>query len=104
MSNAFKPDRSDGCEGVRHIPFPAQGDTLIDSGGTPSDFMAAPEVKMWDNDAQPSHHISVPWSPLDATAALAGKGIGIDFMGTVPRVAGFTPGPGDHTPGDDGWD
>lgn len=101
--NAFKPDRSDGCDGVRHIPVPAQGSTLIFSGDTPTDAEAPPVLATYNNDMQ-----SLLWSEnappnIGATHDLMQQGLGLDFLGTIPRVTDFPSGPGDDTPGDPGW-
>lgn len=104
--NPFMPDRGELVD-ARHIPWPPQGDTLISAQSTPPDFtpVDADPMKavMWNSDPQPSHHIPVPWNPVDATETLMNEGIVHDMLGTIPRVADFSDGPGDKMPGNPGW-
>lgn len=103
--NPFMPDRGELVE-ARHIPYPPQGDTLISSQSTPPDFtpvdMDPTKTVAWNSDPQPSHHIPVPWGPVDATERLAGDALGIDFLNGDPGFGDFASGPGDDDSGP-GW-
>lgn len=102
--NPFMPDRSAGCEGVRHIPYPPQGSTLIDSGGTPQDFMAQPVAMSYGQEVMPIEWNAAQPPDLDPSRELLAQGIGIDFLGTIPSVANFPPGPGDMDRNEAGWE
>lgn len=103
--NPFMPDRGEIVES-RHIPYPPQGNSLISSQGTPPDFTDADFDPMkavtWTNDPQPTHHIPVPWNPVDATERLSTNPMDIDFLTGDPGLENFRPGPGDKDNGP-GW-
>jgi hypothetical protein len=101
--NPFMPDRGVAPEGIRHIPYPAQADTIIDSGSTPADFLAQPTAMLYGQTEQPIEWNQAAPPFLDATERLRSEGYVHQYLMDDPRVNEWPAGPGEKQSGLPGW-